>query len=166
MRLTSLILAISLPLLTGFTSGHLGRVDIKYDFESKDIASGPDSFELFEATTSEVSISSKYAFRGSRSLHIQDYQENQSFPEFQGYFPRVSGGTLKIGFALMTPNPEEPFNIAFAGPEHFRMTQNGLGFWLINDAGTLRHMSDSIPKRLLNLFNRGAQRGKSGTIQA
>ena len=148
---TLLIVLVCLLGLTGFKTGYHGSVDIKYDFESVDIASGPDTFELFEATSSEVSIASQYAFRGAHSLHLRDRSANRSFPEFQGYFPAVRDGTLEIGFALMTPNPEEPFNIAFAGDQHFRMTQHGIGFWLINDAGMLRHMSDSIPKRLFKL---------------
>lgn len=137
--------------LAGFTTGQLGTVDLNYNFDSIDIDSGPDTFELFERGTSEVSLSSEFSFRGGHSLHIQDYIENSSFPEFQGYFPTISGGTLEIGFALMTPNPEERFNIALAGDQHFSMAQNGIGFWLLNDSGTLRHMSDSIPKRLFDL---------------
>jgi len=147
----SSILIVAALVLAGFKTGQLGSVDISYDFESVDIASGPDTFELFEASTAEVSLSSQYAFRGSHSLHLQDRANNRTFPEFQGYFPTVSNGTLNIGFALMTPTPNEPFNIAFAGSQHFRLTQDGIGFWLLNDAGTLRHMSDSIPKRLFNL---------------
>ena len=150
MRFKVLILTCLLCLV-GFTTGRLGSVDIRYDFESIDVASGPDTFELFESATSDVSLSSQYAFRGSRSLHIQDFLENRSFPEFQGYFPTINAGTVEIGFALMTPDPLEPFNVAIAGKQHFQMIKDGLGFWLINDKGTLRHMSDSIPKRLFEL---------------
>lgn len=146
-----IICAISLFGLMGFETGQFGSVDINYNFESVEIDSGPDTFELFEASTSEVSLSSRFAFRGSRSLHIQDYVENSSFPEFQGYFPEVSGGTIEIGFALMTPSPAESFNIALAGSNHFSMRKDGIGFWLFNDSGSLRHMSDSIPKRLFDL---------------
>ncbi len=137
--------------LTGFKTGEFGTVDIFYNFETTDIASGPDTFELFEHTSSDVSLSSEYAFRGAYSLHIRDRLSNGSFPEFQGYFPQVDGGIVEIGFALMTPAPEEPFNVAMAGDGHFNLSKDGLGFWLINDAGTLRHLSDSIPKRLFTL---------------
>jgi hypothetical protein len=146
-----IIIAISLFGLMGFETGQFGSVYINYNFESIEIDSGPDTFELFEASTSEVSLSSRFAFRGRHSLHIQDYVENSSFPEFQGYFPEVNGGTIEIGFALMTPTPSESFNIALAGSNHFSMTKDGIGFWLFNDSGSLRHMSDSIPKRLFDL---------------
>lgn len=137
--------------LTGFKTGQLGSVEIRYDFESVEIDSGPDTFELFEANSAEVSLSSQFAFRGGYALHLQDQSGNQDFPEFQGYFPTVSGGTLELGFAFMTPDPSEPFNIALAGDNHFKMTKDGLGFWLFNDAGTLRHVTNSIPKRLIEL---------------
>jgi len=151
MRSALILAVISLTILVGFKTGYLGSVDIYYDFESIEIDSGPDTFELFEQSTSEVSLSSAFAFRGAYSLHIQDYVKNSDFPEFQGYFPPVSSGTIEVGFALMTPTPEEPFNIAFAGKKHFSMVKDGIGFWLFNKSGTLRHMSDSIPKKLLEL---------------
>ncbi len=137
--------------LTGFKTGFLGSVNIDYDFESIDMASGPDTFELFENISSVVAVNSNYAFRGARSLHLKDRADNNDFPEFQGYFPTVNGGVLEVGFALMTPTPSEPFNIALAGQAHFKMQKNGLGFWLFNDGGTLRHMSNSIPKKLFSL---------------
>ena len=151
MRWSTAILLFACVHLSGFKTGSFGSVNIQYDFESREIDSGPDTFEIFAQSSSNVSLSMEYAYRGRSSLHIQDFRKNQSFPEFQGYFPTVSRGVVYIGFALMTPNPEERFNIAFAGDKHFQLAPNGFGFWLLNDHGTLRHVSDSIPKRLFKL---------------
>ena len=146
-----LALSFLLPMLMGFKTGFHGSVEIDYGFEHNDLESGPDTFELFETETSDISVSSQFAFRGGRSLHVRDLDNNQDFPEFQGYFPLVRDGVVRVGFALMSPNPKETFNVALAGEQHFSMAKDGFGFWLINDAGLLRHMSDGIPKRLIEL---------------
>lgn len=151
MRWSTAVTLITCIFLVGFKTGSFGSIDIQYDFESSEVDSGPDTFEIFEQSSSSVSLSREYAFRGRSSLHIQDFRKNQTFPEFQGYFPKVSDGSVDIVFALMTPNPEERFNIAFAGEKHFQLAQNGFGLWLLNDGGTMRHVSNSIPKRLFDL---------------
>lgn len=124
---------------------------LHYDFESIELQSGPDTFQLFEEMDTDVSISPYYAYRGRSSLHILDRGYNTDFPEFLGHFQTIDKGTLEISFALMTSNAREVFNIAFAGEGHFKMAPDGMGFWLVNDAGTLRHVSDSIPKLLFKL---------------
>lgn len=147
MKKTRSVLIALLLVLSATASG----ADVRYDFESINIDSGPDTFQLFEHGDVNVSINSYYAYRGNRSLHLQDKSNSKSFPEFQGYFPNQTQGKLQLSFALMTPDLNEKFNIALAGQGHFYMVENGLGFWLFNDNGVLRHMSDGIAKKVVKL---------------
>ena len=102
MRWSTAVTLITCIFLVGFKTGSFGSIDIQYDFESSEVDSGPDTFEIFEQSSSSVSLSREYAFRGRSSLHIQDFRKNKTFPEFQGYFPKVSDGSVDIVFALMT----------------------------------------------------------------
>jgi len=149
---------MKLHLVAWLLSGHLlaamAQADtelLSYDFDQDDLASGPDTFHIFQHARGRVQLTRELVYSGERALRVTDVAGDEDFPELQGYFPQQSTGLLLLHFAMMTPTPAEPFNIALAGPAHFTMRQDGISFWLRNDNGLLRHTSDAIPKRLLRL---------------
>jgi hypothetical protein len=58
---------------------------------------------------------------------------------------------LFFHFSMLIATPDESFNIALAGPSWFSLTRNGIAFWLKSEGGVLKHVSDSIPKRLFRI---------------
>jgi hypothetical protein len=121
---------------------------VSYSFDDDQLATGPDTFRIFEHSRGTARLSPEFRYSGYYSVEIRDAADDGGFPELQGYFPMQESGTLYVHFAFMTPTPMEPFNIALAGPEWFRMKRDGIGFWLKNREGHFYHVSDSMPKRL------------------
>jgi hypothetical protein len=120
-----------------------------YSFDEQDLATGPDTVAIFQAARGQVRLSSNFRMSGYRSVEIRDVARDGDFPELQGYFPVQRRGRLYAHFSFLTTNPREPFNIAIAGPRRFGLSKDGIAFWLlVDEEGVLRHMSDSIPKRL------------------
>ena len=72
-------------------------------------------------------------------------------PELQGYFKEQKKGILYVHFAVLITDTHEELNIALAGPAHFTLQKNGIGFWLNTKKGFLYHVSDSIPKKLFSI---------------
>lgn len=122
---------------------------VRYGFDDDDLATGPDTFAVFEKSKGRVHFSTDFRYSGYRSVEIRDVAEDGDFPELQGYFPTRDSGTLYAHFALMVADPKEQLNVALAGPEWFSMRKGGVSFWLQTRDGWLCHYSDSIPKRLL-----------------
>jgi len=121
---------------------------VSYSFDDEHIESGPDTFQIFERSRGTARLSSEFRYSGYYSVELRDVADDADFPELQGYFPALDSGTLQVHFAFMTPEPQEPFNIALAGPAHFTLQADGIGFWLKNRHGHFYHVSDSMPKRL------------------
>ncbi|TCK18420.1 hypothetical protein DFR30_1698 [Thiogranum longum] len=140
-----LLLAISLLLLQ--MSADAGSL-VRYSFDDDQLDTGPDTFRIFEYSRGTVNLSSRFPFSGYYSVEIRDADHDGGFPELQGFFPMQASGTLHVHFAFMTPEPDEPFNIALAGPKWFSMKKDGIGFWLNNKHGYFQHMSDNSWKRL------------------
>jgi len=124
---------------------------VTYSFDDGELATGPDTFAVFEKAKGRVHLSSAFRYSGYRSVEIQDVAGDGEFPELQGYFPRRESGTLYAHFALLVANPDEQLNIALAGPEWFTMKKGGIAFWLQTRGGWLCQYSDSIPMRLLQV---------------
>lgn len=122
-----------------------------YTFDGALPPTGPDTFRVIEKARGQVVRTPAFRFSGSYSVELQDQPGDGDFPELQGYFERRETGQLFAHFAFLTTDPEQTFNIALAGPRWFALQKDGLAFWLENRGGTLVHMSDSIPKRLLSL---------------
>ncbi|MFN7966680.1 MAG: hypothetical protein U0V87_13435 [Acidobacteriota bacterium] len=123
-----------------------------YAFEAGEaLDTGPDSFAVFEPAHGDVTLTAAFRVSGRRAVLLHDVPGDGDFPELQGYFPLRTDGVLSIRFALMTPDPAMPWNVALAGPEGFMLRPGGIAFWLEAEDGVLRHVSDSIPKRLLSL---------------
>ena len=123
-----------------------------YAFEAGEaLDTGPDSFAVFEPAHGDVTLTAAFRVSGRRAVLLHDVPGDGDFPELQGYFPLRTDGVLSIRFALMTPDPAIPWNVALAGPEGFMLRPGGIAFWLEAEDGVLRHVSDSIPKRLLSL---------------
>ena len=124
---------------------------VRYSFDDDRMDTGPDTFRIFEHARGRVRLSPEFRHSGYYAVEIRDAANDGGFPELQGYFPMEESGTLHVHFALMTPEPMQPFNIALAGPKWFSMQPDGIGFWLKNKNGYFYHISDSIPRRLVQI---------------
>jgi hypothetical protein len=122
---------------------------VRYSFDDGDLATGPDTFAVFEKAKGRVHLSSAFRYSGYRSVEIRDVAEDGNFPELQGYFPLRETGTLYAHFALLMADPSEQLNVALAGPAWFTFHKGGIAFWLQTRGGNLHHYSDGIPMRLM-----------------
>lgn len=121
-----------------------------YSFDD-DVATGPDTFRVFEHAKGKVRLSSAFHVSGWRSIEIRDVAGDGDFPELQGYLPLQRTGRLFFHFSFLTATPAQELNVALAGPKSFGLGKDGIAFWLRAQRGVLVHWSDSIPKRLLRL---------------
>jgi len=128
-----------------------GQVMVHYDFDHALAEVGPDTYHIFKHTHGKVGLSQAYKYSGWRSLKIQDVARDGGFPELQGYFQTINSGQLYFHFAFMVVETHERFNIALAGKSHFRMKKHGIGFWLDNEGGNLRHYVGGEPFELFLL---------------
>lgn len=119
--------------------------------EGSTLDSGPDTFRVFEEARGRVTRTTHFRFSGEHSLELRDVARNGDFPELMGFFDRRDHGQLYAHFAFLVVNPEQELNVAFVGPRWFRMEKDGFAFWLQSKDGVLRHVSDSIPKKLFEL---------------
>lgn len=115
------------------------------------VASGPDTFRVFESSRGRVTRTTHFRLSGEHSLELRDVAHNHDFPELLGTFDRRTSGQLYAHFAFLVVDPEQELNIAFVGPRWFRMEKDGFAFWLQSRDGVLRHISDSIPKKLFEV---------------
>ncbi len=150
-RRVQIQLVILFFLLTPGLQGQLdpSNVLVSYSFDDQELATGPDTFAVFQKARGSVQMTTLVRFSGYRSLEIRDVADDGDFPELQGYFKLRSSGKLYLHFALMTASPFDELNIALAGPEWFSLKKNGIGFWLKTREGNLYQYSDSMPKKLL-----------------
>jgi len=51
----------------------------------------------------------------------------------------------------MTTAPNEPLNMALAGPQWFKVQKDGIAFWLSTKEGILYQHSDKVTKPLISL---------------
>lgn len=124
---------------------------VGYDFDDKLAEVGPDTYQIFKYSFGKVGLSSAYKFSGNRALKIQDVADDGGFPELQGFFKTIKTGRLFFHFAMLVADTAENFNIALAGKSHFRLVKHGIGFWLDNENGRLRHYIDHKPQELFSL---------------
>ncbi|MGH9425572.1 MAG: hypothetical protein ACRD2L_04600, partial [Terriglobia bacterium] len=150
-RRVQIQLVILFFLLTLVLQGQLNPFNalVSYSFDDQELATGPDTFAVFEKARGSVRMTTQVRYSGYRSLEIHDIAGDGDFPELQGYFKLRSTGKLYFHFAFMTASPFEELNIALAGPEWFSLKKNGIGFWLKTREGNLYQQSDSMPKKLL-----------------
>ena len=125
------------------------HVLVRYDFDDDTVQTGPYTLMVFEHSQGTVELTSTYRYSGRRAVAIRDVAGDGDFAELQGFFPDKDGGKLFVHFALMTATPGERFNIALAGPAHFTLRQDGIGFWLKNRDGALYHVSKREDRKLL-----------------
>jgi hypothetical protein len=124
---------------------------VRYSFDDQELATGPDTFSVFEKAKGRVHLSTAFRYSGYRAVEIRDVADDGNFPELQGYFPLRESGILYAHFAFMMADPLEQLNIALAGPAWFTFKKGGVAFWLQTRGGSLYHYSDSIPMRLAPL---------------
>jgi hypothetical protein len=141
----TLLVSIALPARAIDPRGVL----VSYSFEGESPATGPDTFAVFDHARGRVELSYEMALSGWASVRVEDAAGDGDFPELQGYFPVRSSGRLFVHFALLVTDSEEELNVALAGPAGFRLGRDGIVFWLRVLDGELRHVSDSVPQRLL-----------------
>ena len=122
-----------------------------YTFDDGRTATGPDTFRVFERARGRVTRTPHFRLSGEHSLELRDVARNGDFPELQGYFDRRTEGQLYAHFAFLVIDPAEELNVVLAGPRGFRLEKDGFAFWLRSRDGVLRHVSDSIPKKLFLL---------------
>jgi hypothetical protein len=121
---------------------------IQYSFDDGLTDTGPDTFAVYQHAKGHVRLSQEFRYSGYRSIELRDVADDGDFPELQGYFPERKSGVLFFHFAMLVANPDQQLNVALAGPGHFFLKPNGMGFWLKTIDGVLHHVSDSIPKKL------------------
>src|SRR5262249_6917035 len=112
------------------------------------LATGPSTFSIFEKAKGTVRLTTSNRYSGYRSVEIRDVAGDGTFPELQGYFPEQKSGKIFTHFAIMITNPQEPLNLALAGPEFFVQRKNGIGFWLKTEKGFFYQVSAGISKKL------------------
>jgi hypothetical protein len=127
------------------------NVVVSYSFDDDNLATGPDTFTVFNHAKGNVNLTTTYCRSGYRSVEIHDVAGDKEFPELQGYFPLRRKGRLFAHFAFMTTAPDEPLNMALAGPEGFTVRKGGIGFWLSTEAGILYHHSNKLHTKLIPL---------------
>ncbi|HXO18501.1 MAG TPA: hypothetical protein VOA87_01105 [Thermoanaerobaculia bacterium] len=124
---------------------------VSFSFDDEQVETGPDTFTVFQHAKGTVRLSNALRWSGLQSVEIHDEPADHDFPELFGTFPLRRAGWLGVHFALLVATPDEPFNVALAGPDRFVLRRDGLAFWLQSRDGFLFHVSDSIPKRLFRL---------------
>jgi len=127
------------------------NVVVSYSFDDDNVATGPDTFRVFNFAKGNVNLTTTYCHSGYRSVELRDVAGDKAFPELQGYFPLRQKGQLLVHFAFMTTSPNEPLNMALAGPQWFTVRKDGIGFWLSTEAGFLYQHSDKQIKKLIPL---------------
>lgn len=149
--LASLLLAGLLLAWSVGTGQGAEPVRIRYSFDDGLAATGPDTFTVFRNAKGSVQLSTAFHVSGYHSIEIRDVAGDQDFPELQGFFPERRDGRLVLHFALLTTDPGQELNVALAGPGWFRLGEDGIALWFKVQDGVLRHVSDSIPKKLLDV---------------
>jgi len=149
LSLLALISVAAFATCAAVGAAELPGILVSYSFEEEDLATGPDTFAVFENARGRVELSEEMALSGWASIRLEDAPGDGDFPELQGYFPRRSEGWLYVHFALLVVDPGEEMNAALAGPAGFVLGPDGIAFWLRLIDGELVHVSDSIPRRLV-----------------
>ncbi|HJR08196.1 MAG TPA: hypothetical protein VJ842_13120 [Pyrinomonadaceae bacterium] len=124
-------------------------VIVNYSFDDENVATGPDTFRVFNYAKGNVNLTNTYCHSGYRAVELHDVAGDKEFPELQGYFPVRRKGQLFAHFAFMTTAPNEPLNIALAGPEWFTVRKDGIAFWLSTREGFLYQHSGKTPGKLI-----------------
>jgi hypothetical protein len=151
LRILSLIFLLAVLFLAVPAGAASPPFLVRYSFDDGLTDTGPDTFTVFRNAKGSVQLSRAFHVSGYRSLEIRDVAGDGDFPELQGFFPERRDGRLFLHFALLVTNPREELNVAMAGPGWFELGKDGIALWLIVKNGVLRHVSDSIPKRLLRI---------------
>jgi hypothetical protein len=148
--LTSFLSALLLASLATAQTASPGVV-VSYSFDDDNVVTGPDTFRVFNYAKGNVNLTTTYCRSGYRSVELHDEADDKEFPELQGYFPLRRKGQLFVHFAFMTTAPDEPLNMALAGPEWFTLRKDGIAFWLSAKDGFLYQHAGKSPAKLFAL---------------
>jgi len=72
----------------------------------------------------------------------------------QGYFPEQKSGLVRFRLKFLIANQSNLFNVALVGKDRYKLSPQGINFWLIYQDGWLKHKSDAVAKNLFqpNLY--------------
>ncbi len=132
--------------------GARSPVLVSYSFDDDEIATGPDTFRIYQQSKGSVRLTSALRYSGYRSVELREVAGDGAFPELQGYFSLRRSGKLFAHFSIMSADPAQTFNLALAGPRWFTLSKDGIAFWMLSRNGFLYHYSDSMPKRLVPML--------------
>jgi hypothetical protein len=144
--IAALLLALAAPVLARDDPPGLL---VRYSFDDGLVETGPDTFAVWEHGRGSVELSAAYRASGYQAVEIRDVAGDGDFPELQGYFRERRRGVVYVHFALLVTEAEETLNIALAGSAGFRLAKDGIAVWLRTRGGWLEHVTDGIPKKLL-----------------
>jgi hypothetical protein len=147
--LQSVLLILLLTACALAQGGASPNVVVSYSFDDDNIATGPDTFSVFNFAKGNVNLTNSYCRSGYRSVELHDVAGDKQFPELQGYFPVRRQGDVFAHFAFMVATPNEALNMALAGPEWFTVRKDGIGFWLSTKEGVLYQHTNKFVKKLL-----------------
>ena len=119
-----------------------------FSFDDGNLASGPDSFMVFEYAKGSVLLNNEFVFSGSHSVEIRDVAGDGDFPELQGYFPVQRNGILHFHFSMLLTGLDDDFHLALAGPRNFEFEKDGIAFWMALREGEIWQYSQGRPKTL------------------
>jgi tetratricopeptide (TPR) repeat protein len=149
--LNSFLLVLLLASFVAAQAASSSGVVVSYSFDDDNVATGPDTFRVFNYAKGNVNLTTTYCRSGYRSVELHDEVGDKEFPELQGYFPLQRKGQLFAHFAFMTTAPNEPLNIALAGTEWFTVRKDGIAFWLSTRDGFLYQHSGKVHAKLFKL---------------
>src|SRR6266487_3718035 len=81
------------------------NVVVSYSFDDDNVATGPDTFRVFNFAKGNVNLTTIYCHSGYRSVELRDVAGDKAFPELQGYFPLRQKVQLFAHFAFMPTSP-------------------------------------------------------------
>src|ERR1700682_6331495 len=81
------------------------HVVVSYSFDDDNVATGPDTFRVFNFAKGNVNLTTTYCHSGYRSVELRDVAGDKAFPELQGYFSLRQKGSLSAPLAFLTTAP-------------------------------------------------------------
>ena len=150
-RRVQIQLIILFFLLTLVLQGQLdpSNVLVSYSFDDQELATGPDTFAVFEKARGSVQMTTEVRFSGYRSFEIRDVAGRRRFSGASGL---LQAQIQRKALPPLRVHDGKPFRGAqhrIGRAEWFRLRKDGIGFWLKTREGNLYQFSDSMPKKLL-----------------
>ena len=86
-RISIALVALAVGLLGSLkASAQSASILEQYSFDDDGVATGPDTFRVFQNGKGSVGLSLSNHFSGYRAIEIKEVADDGDFPELQGYF--------------------------------------------------------------------------------